>query len=172
MTIKQILLAVAVALSAPQAGADPNPAHVMKTNGCGCCLAWTKHLEQNGFAVSGENMFGGALVRYKLERGVPQKMISCHTAEIDRYVIEGHVPAAEIKQLLEERPDAVGLTVPGMPLGSPGMAFGDTQEAYDVFLIKKDGGTEIFASYRHPDNRSASIERVADGSPRMPAREN
>ena len=147
MTVRNLLLALALATSASQAGAQAAQAHVIKTNGCGCCLAWMEHLEENGFSVTGENMFGGALVRYKLEQGVPQRMISCHTAEIDGYVVEGHVPAADIKRLLEERPDAVGLAVPGMPLGSPGMDFGDSQEAYDVFLIKADGSTEVFASY-------------------------
>ena len=147
MITRKMLFTAALLFSTSQAGAESTEAHVIKTNGCGCCLAWMEHLEKNGFAVTGENMFGGALVRYKLEQGVPQRMISCHTAEIDGYVIEGHVPAADIKRLLEERPDAVGLAVPGMPLGSPGMDFGDRQEAYDVFLIDQDGGTEVFASY-------------------------
>lgn len=151
MAARKLLLALALVTSASQATAQSTQAHVMKTNGCGCCLAWMEHLEENGFSVTGENMFGGALVRYKLEQGVPQRMISCHTAEIDGYVVEGHVPAADIKRLLEERPDAVGLTVPGMPLGSPGMDFGDSQEAYDVFLIKSDGSTEVFASYPAPE---------------------
>ncbi|MBM9595112.1 DUF411 domain-containing protein [Roseitranquillus sediminis] len=151
MTARNLLLALALATSASQAGAQATEAHVIKTNGCGCCLAWMEHLEENGFSVTGENMFGGALVRYKLDQGVPQRMISCHTAEIDGYVVEGHVPAADIKRLLEERPDAIGLAVPGMPLGSPGMDFGDRQEAYDVFLIRNDGSTEVFASYPAPE---------------------
>ena len=75
------------------------------------------------------------------------RMVSCHTALIDGYVIEGHVPAADIRRLLEERPDAVGLAVPGMPDGSPGMGPEDDREAYDVFLIRKDGSTEVFSSY-------------------------
>ena len=151
MTARNLLLALALATSASSASAQVTEAHVIKTNGCGCCLAWMEHLEENGFSVTGENMFGGALVRYKLEQGVPQRMISCHTAEIGGYVVEGHVPAADIKRLLEERPDAVGLAVPGMPLGSPGMDFGNSQEAYDVFLIKADGSTEVFASYPAPE---------------------
>ena len=89
----------------------------------------------------------GLLVRFKLDNGVPQRMVSCHTALIDGYVIEGHVPAADIRRLLEERPDAVGLAVPGMPYGSPGMGPEDDREAYDVFLIRKDGSTEVFSSY-------------------------
>ncbi|MBO9423075.1 CopG family transcriptional regulator [Labrenzia sp. R4_2] len=74
-------------------------------------------------------------------------MASCHTALVDGYVIEGHVPATDIRRLLSERPDAIGLAVPEMPLGSPGMDQSDMREAYDVFLIRRDGSTEVFASY-------------------------
>lgn len=92
-------------------------------------------------------MFGGLLVRFKLDNGVPQRMVSCHTAQVDGYIIEGHVPAADIRRLLEERPDAVGLAVPKMPLGSPGMDFGSRREPYDVMLIGKDGSLEVYNSY-------------------------
>ncbi|WP_349357958.1 DUF411 domain-containing protein [Stappia sp.] len=121
---------------------------VKKTSGCGCCVAWMEHMEENGFSVSGENVPNGALVRFKMRSGVPQEMASCHTARVGGYVIEGHVPAADVRRLLDERPDAVGLAVPGMPLGSPGMDFGDDQEAYEVHLIRRDGSTEVFS--RHP----------------------
>ncbi|WP_370398986.1 DUF411 domain-containing protein [Sulfitobacter sp. JB4-11] len=144
------LLTLATALSfgfAGQAFSEPTPIDVKKTNGCGCCLAWMDHLEENGFAPSGQDMFAGLLVRFKLDSGVPQRMVSCHTGLIDGYVIEGHVPADDIRRLLSERPDAVGLAVPGMPLGSPGMDQSRWREAYDVFLINKDGSTEVFASY-------------------------
>ena len=132
---------------AAQAIAEATPIDVKKTNGCGCCLAWMDHLEENGFAPSGQDMFAGLLVRFKLDSGVPQRMVSCHTGLIDGYVIEGHVPADDIRRLLRERPDAVGLAVPGMPLGSPGMDQSRWREAYDVFLINEDGSTEVFASY-------------------------
>ena len=132
---------------AAQAIAEATPIDVKKTNGCGCCLAWMDHLEENGFAPSGQDMFAGLLVRFKLDSGVPQRMVSCHTGLIDGYVIEGHVPADDIRRLLRERPDAVGLAVPGMPLGSPGMDQSRWREDYDVFLIEKDGSTEVFASY-------------------------
>lgn len=149
MTFGKPILAAALGLGmAAQAAAQETPIQVMKTNGCGCCLAWMEHLGENGFAVAGENMFGGGLVRYKLDNGVPPNMISCHTAKVGGYVVEGHVPAADIRRLLEERPDAVGLAVPGMPVGSPGMDFGDDGEAFDVFLVRKDGTTEVFSSYQ------------------------
>lgn len=140
------ILAVTL-LPASWAHAETTPIDVRKTNGCGCCLAWMEHLEESGFAPTGQDMFAGLLVRFKLDNGVPQRMVSCHTAMIDGYVIEGHVPARDIRRLLEERPDAVGLAVPGMPLGSPGMDFRKRRDAYDVFLILDDGSTEVFATY-------------------------
>ncbi|WP_339950737.1 DUF411 domain-containing protein [uncultured Albimonas sp.] len=148
--MKRSLAALALALAllpTAQAQAQATPIEVRKTNGCGCCLAWMEHLEENGFAPTGQDMFAGLLVRFKLDNGVPQRMVSCHTALVDGYVIEGHVPASDIRRLLAERPDAVGLAVPEMPLGSPGMDQGRWREAYDVFLIRNDGSTEVFASY-------------------------
>jgi len=122
--------------------------HVLKDPGCGCCRVWVEILKDSGFEVIEEVSFGALLVQYKLANGVPPDMISCHTAKIDGYVIEGHVPVADIHRLLEERPDAVGLAVPGMPYGSPGMGPEDDREAYDVFLMKHDGGTAVFTSYQ------------------------
>ena len=148
--MKRHVPALAIALTllpAAQAIADAIPIDVRKTNGCGCCLSWMEHLEDNGFAPTGEDMFGALLVRFKLDQGVPQPMASCHTALVDGYVIEGHVPASDIQRLLEERPDAVGLAVPGMPYGSPGMGPEDDREAYAVFLIREDGSTEVYNSY-------------------------
>jgi len=121
--------------------------HVMKDPNCGCCKAWMKILAEDGFKVTSERGFGSLLIRYKLDNGVPQSMMSCHTAKVDGYVIEGHVPPADIRRLLAERPEAVGLAVPDMPYGSPGMGPEDRREAYDVFLIRPDGSTEIFQSY-------------------------
>jgi len=102
---------------------------------------------QDGFTVTTERSFGALLIRHKLDNGIPSNMTSCHTGEIEGYMIEGHVPTADIRRLLAERPDAVGLAVPGMPYGSPGMGPEESREAYDVFLIRKDGSTEIFSSY-------------------------
>lgn len=146
--MRQLSLAIAFFLGlATQAIAETTPIDVKKTNGCGCCLAWMEHLEENGFAPTGEDTFAGLLVRFKLDNGVPQRMVSCHTGLIAGYVIEGHVPADDVRRLLSERPDAVGLAVPGMPLGSPGMDQSRLREAYDVFLINNDGSTEVFSSY-------------------------
>ena len=135
-------------LPVSRALAEETPIEVFKTNGCGCCLAWMEHLEENDFSPTGEDMFAALLVRFKLDKGVPQRMVSCHTALVGDFVVEGHVPADDIRRLMEERPDAVGLAVPGMPLGSPGMDQGKRREAYDVFLIRNDGSTDIFNSYQ------------------------
>lgn len=140
-------LMCAAAVAAVPALAGATQIQVAKTSGCGCCVAWMEHLEEHGFDPRGENMFGGALVRLKMDLGIPPEMVSCHTAQVAGYVIEGHVPAADIRRLLEERPEAVGLAVPDMPLGSPGMDFGQRSEPYEVHLVRPDGSTEVFSRY-------------------------
>lgn len=122
--------------------------HVVKDPNCGCCSAWIEILEADGFAVTTEAMSGTPLMRYKAENGIPAEMASCHTARVGGYMIEGHVPAADIRRLLDQRPDAVGLAVPGMPYGSPGMGPESAREAYDVFLIRRDGGSDVFTRYQ------------------------
>jgi hypothetical protein len=133
-------------LKALAQGAGP-AIHVLKDPNCGCCSAWIEILENDGFAVTTERSLGTLLMRYKLDNGIPQDMVSCHTARVDGYMIEGHVPVADIRRLLEERPAAVGLAVPGMPYGSPGMGPESDREAYDVVLIRRDGSTEVFTRY-------------------------
>ncbi len=152
MTItRRVMIAstASFAASVPIVGAaqDAPAIHVLKDPNCGCCTAWIKILRENGFTVTTERSFGTLLIKHKLENGIPQDMASCHTGEIEGYMIEGHVPAADIRRLLSERPDAVGLAVPGMPYGSPGMGPEDQREAYDVFLIRKNGSTEVFSHY-------------------------
>jgi len=131
-------LAVAAEHSMPQL-------HVYKSATCGCCSAWIKHMTNNGFTATTEDLASGALARVKRSAGIGPKHASCHTAKIEGYAIEGHVPAEDVKRLLAERPDAVGLAVPGMPIGSPGMEAGDTKEPYEVLLIKRDGTSEIWS---------------------------
>ena len=120
---------------------------VMKDPNCGCCGAWIEIVEAAGFKVTIELSAGTALMRYKSENGIPEAMASCHTARIGGYMLEGHVPVADIHRLLEERPEAIGLAVPGMPYGSPGMGPESEREAYEVLLIRKDGTSEVFAHY-------------------------
>ena len=145
--------AASLAVTVPHLGrAQSGPGiHVLKDPNCGCCEAWVRILRADGMTVTTENSFGTLLIRHKLDNGIPQEMISCHTGEIDGYFIEGHVPPADIRRLLSERPDAIGLAVPGMPYGSPGMGPEDSREAYDVFLIRHDGSTEVFTSYEAAD---------------------
>ena len=110
---------------------------VNKTPYCGCCKQWMAHLQANGFMVSGKDVDDTAPVRASL--GMPAKLGSCHTAVINGYVIEGHVPAEDIKRLLKEKPDALGLSVPGMPAGSPGMEGSGEPEPYTVVLFGAGG---------------------------------
>lgn len=123
------------------------PIRVAKDPNCGCCGAWVEILENEGFVATIEEMEAGLLQDHKLASGIPAEMGSCHTAHVEGYVIEGHVPPADIRRLLAERPDAVGLAVPGMPWGSPGMGPETEREAYEVHLIRRDGTTEVFTSY-------------------------
>ncbi|WP_347140348.1 DUF411 domain-containing protein [Paracoccus sp. SSK6] len=120
---------------------------VMKDPNCGCCGAWIEIVEAAGFIVTTELSAGTALMRYKSENGIPEAMASCHTARIGGYMLEGHVPVADIRRILEERPEAIGLAVPGMPYGSPGMGPESEREAYDVLLIRNDGTSEVFTHY-------------------------
>ena len=115
---------------------------------CGCCKDWISYLEANAFSVTSYNE-GGVEAMDRL--GMPSRFGSCHTASIEGYAIEGHVPVQEIRRLLEERPDAIGISVPGMPRGSPGMdgpMYGGVKDPYDVLLIGRDGEATVFQSYR------------------------
>jgi hypothetical protein len=127
------------------AAQKPITVQVYKTPTCGCCGLWVKHLEANGFATKVTDM--DDLSAVKATYGVPAKASSCHTAVVDGYAIEGHVPAADVRRLLKERPKVAGLAVPGMPLGSPGMDFGNTKQPYDVLAFEKGGATRVFSSY-------------------------
>lgn len=131
-----------------KANADSIHVDVKKTATCGCCQVWAEHLKRSGINVTTENLAMGALAMFKRQHGVKVQHQSCHTGRVAGYTIEGHVPAKDIKRLLKQRPDAIGLSVPGMPIGSPGMEVGGERDAYNVLLLKKDGSTEIFASYK------------------------
>lgn len=120
---------------------------VVSGEGCGCCGEWVKHLLANGYTANVTYVSQDKLMTYKDKSGLKPELTSCHTGAIGGYVIEGHVPAREIERLLREKPDALGLTVPGMPYGSPGMGPASEAEPYQVLLIKKDGTTSVYASY-------------------------
>jgi hypothetical protein len=116
---------------------------VYKSEYCGCCHEWVKHLEENGFTVKATDVENPSDYREKF--GIPKELGSCHSAKVGGYALEGHVPASEIKRLLAEKPKARGLAVPAMPMGSPGME-GPRKDAYDVLLIQNDGR---HSTYRH-----------------------
>lgn len=148
---RRSLLAIAplmIGFGATALRAESGPAiHVVKDPVCPCCNGWIGHLRDNGFAVSFEERSVEDLAAFKRERGIPDTLVSCHTGVIGDYTLEGHVPAADIRRLLAEAPDAVGLSVPGMPLGSPGMGPETEREAYDVILVGRDGSGSTFTSY-------------------------
>ncbi len=125
-------------------GPDAPTVTVFKSPTCGCCSMWVEHLEASGFTVDARDRDDMTAVKDSL--GLPSDLASCHTGVVDGYVIEGHVPAQHIAQLLDERPDVLGLSVPGMPIGSPGMERGDRVDPYDVLVVDSNGEAAVFAS--------------------------
>lgn len=118
---------------------------VMKSLSCGCCSKWVEHVRAHGFQVKVVDV--DDILAVKAKAGVPQKLASCHTTLVGGYVVEGHVPAADIKKLLAQKPRARGIAVAGMPAGSPGMEAGAFKQPYETILIKADGSTSVFARH-------------------------
>ena len=139
-----ILTAAALAVSPAIAASKVT---VQKTAGCGCCNVWIEHLRRAGFKVEARDTTPAVLGATKRQHKIGPDISSCHTAKVGGYVIEGHVPIREIRRLLREKPKAIGLTVPGMPIGSPGMENGTEREAFKVLLIKSDGSLKVYARY-------------------------
>lgn len=128
-----------------QAATRTQPAMtVYKDPDCGCCTLWIDHVKKAGFNVTVRETRDAETVKKSF--GVPPSLVSCHTAQVGSYIIEGHVPADLIHKLLKEKPVARGLAVPGMPVGSPGMEMGSRKDPYDVLLFEKSGKTRIYAS--------------------------
>ncbi|QTD44949.1 DUF411 domain-containing protein [Ottowia testudinis] len=146
--IKSVVLAGSIsAFSFAFAQSSAPLIEVWKDPNCGCCKDWISHIEKAGFKVK-VNDTGNNSARTRL--GVSQKFASCHTATIGKYVIEGHVPASDIQRLLKEKPTALGLAAPGMPVGSPGMdgeAYKGRKDAYSVLLVQRDGSSTVFQSH-------------------------
>lgn len=122
---------------------------VYRSPTCGCCGKWIQHLKQNNFNV--KDILTDDMNEIKDKYGVPKEMASCHTALVNGYVIEGHVPASDILKLLTSKPNVVGLAVPGMVTGSPGMEMGDAKHPYDVMSFDKEKHFQIFNSYNKGD---------------------
>jgi hypothetical protein len=151
MKRRQLLLAGVAALplvqALPSLAAAPSVL-VYKDPSCGCCTGWVEHLKAAGFSVTVKDVVDTTPERKRL--GMPEAFAGCHTATTAGYVLEGHVPAAEVQRLLAERPAAIGLAVPGMPLGSPGMEVGSRIDPYDVLLVGRKGQASVFAKYPKP----------------------
>jgi hypothetical protein len=134
------------ASGAPITAADRMLLTVHKSPTCGCCALWVDHVKASGLRA--EIQLANDIEPVKRRVGVPAGYGSCHTAEVDGYFIEGHVPASDIQRLLKERPDALGLTLPGMPMGSPGMEVPSGEvRPYTVFLVHKDGAVSPFSEH-------------------------
>jgi hypothetical protein len=149
--MKSLIAAAAAALSltlATAAQAGGPMVMVEKTANCGCCAGWVDHMRASGFEVDVRNVSSERLDLTKRMLGIAPEFQSCHTAVIDSYVIEGHVPAADVRRLLAERPSAMGLAVPGMTIGSPGMEMDGERDPYDVLLLNHGTGASVFSSYR------------------------
>ena len=116
---------------------------VYKTPTCGCCNGWIDHMEAAGFAVDARDVRD--IISVKMDAGVPTNLSSCHTAFVDGYIVEGHVPIDQVKRLLEERPEVLGIATPGMPIGSPGME-GANPQPYQVFAFDGEGSTSVYAN--------------------------
>lgn len=144
------LVLTASSLAACSKALPPDAPQMMvyKTSTCQCCSRWLAHLHDHGIATKVELAKDLAPVRGRL--GVPERLASCHTGVIGGYLVEGHVPAEDIQRLLQERPKAMGIAVPGMPVGSPGMEMGDRQDSYDVLLFDEAGKTQVFAHHGPP----------------------
>ena len=144
------LSVTALALTSLGAAAQQKQAaplvEVFKTPTCGCCSKWVEHMRTSGFIVRTTDM--NDLSQIKASRGVPAQVQSCHTAVVNGYVVEGHVPAADVQRLLKEKPAIAGIAVGGMPAGSPGMEFpGVKAQPYDVMAFEKSGTTRVFAKH-------------------------
>lgn len=143
---REALLTSAALLAVAPARAAPPSIKVYKDPSCGCCTAWVDHLTASGLNATIHETADMVAIKAKL--GVPDDLTSCHTGLIQGYAIEGHVPAADIKRLLNERPTAAGIAVPGMPLNSPGMEVqGQPDERYTVWLFTKDGKRTAFSKH-------------------------
>jgi hypothetical protein len=144
------LIAATVALVAASDQAAPKTAASMvvyKSATCGCCGAWIEHLRARGVQVEARNVDDSQLTAVAIQSGVPADLQTCHTAKIDGYVVEGHVPADDVLRMLKEKPAIVGIGVGGMPMGSPGMEQGGMTQHFNTMAFTKDGKETVFARH-------------------------
>jgi len=150
LMVATVLVAAAVTVpllvGATQRGAQTlPPVTVYKDANCGCCSLWVTHMERAGFTVTATDVTDMPARRTQL--GVPAPLQSCHTAVVDGFIVEGHVPADDVKRLLTSRPKVKGIAVPGMPIGSPGMEQGNVKHQYSVLTFDDTGRTTVFARH-------------------------
>lgn len=149
MKILKVFLAISLLVMNAGVSAEsskPINIEVYRSPTCGCCGKWLEHLKQNNFNV--KDIVTNDVQAIKDKYGVSKEMASCHTAIVDGYVVEGHVPANDIKTLLKTKPKVVGIAVPGMPAGTPGMEMGGKKDAYDVMNFDRENHYQIFNSYK------------------------
>ena len=148
-SVRRSLLVALLAMPLSAMAQSPTTIEVWKTPECGCCKDWIKHLQSNGFQVVAHDVGDTSEMRRKLS--MPEQFGSCHSGSVNGYALEGHVPAKEIRRLLRERPVALGLSVPAMPLGAPGMDGPEYQGRsfpYEVLLVGKNGKTSVYQAYK------------------------
>lgn len=149
LTRRTLFASLAVITAYPAwAESDSNSLQVFKSPTCGCCSAWVDHMRKAGFDVRVKDVDHDILQAMKISLNIPSQYTSCHTARIGSYFVEGHVPADDVKRLLQDRPVGLGLAVPGMPVGSPGMEMGDRVDPYEVLLISSSGTAQTFRQHR------------------------
>ncbi|OAI15528.1 CopG family transcriptional regulator [Methylomonas koyamae] len=144
-----VLASFGFSACAEQTAAGGPEMTVYRSPTCGCCGKWLEHARQSGFKIN--DVISDDMDAIKARYGVPEKLASCHTAIVDGYVVEGHVPAGDIQKMLQAKPQVAGLAAPGMPMGSPGMEMGGRHDTYQVVSFDKAGKAEVFAE--HGDNR-------------------
>ena len=149
LAVIAVVVAASARSAAPETSRAPVEVTVFKSPTCGCCKAWVEHLrkhaEGTAFLVIARDTSDVSSV--KQTAGVPEQLHSCHTAFVNGYVVEGHVPAEDIQRMLKEKPKIDGIATPGMPVGSPGMEIGSRKDPYDVVAFKRDGSTFVFARH-------------------------
>ncbi|MGY6274119.1 DUF411 domain-containing protein [Methylomonas sp. MgM2] len=144
LLLSAVLLACSLGSQAENTATDIEIT-VYRSPTCGCCGKWIEHIKQNRFVV--KDIISDDMQAIKQKYGVPADLASCHTAVVDGYVVEGHVPAADIRKLLETKPDVAGISAPGMPVGSPGMEMGGRADEYAVVSFDKAGNVKVFAEH-------------------------
>ncbi len=144
MTLLRTLLSFLMVVSMGAIAQSKPQVDVYKSASCGCCGAWVDHMQQSGFNVTVHNVEDVSAVRNRL--GMPERLAACHTAKVGNYLIEGHVPAADIKRMLKEKQQVLGIAVPSMPPGSPGMPSA-TPIPYNTLLVAKNGSTQVYAEH-------------------------